>query len=436
MNELINNEKKSDTNLRGYLVFLIGQWVSILGSNIVGFGIIWFLTITTESAFVLGLATFLNFAPFLIATPIAGVFIDRWSRKRVIAFVDFMQAVFTVILIGFFVVDVFSPLELVAIILALNTIRATFGAFHTSAVDTLLPIMVPKEQYSRINGVNYLVNGAINIVGPLLGAVVLGLVSLQNLLWLDVITFLIAIVPTLIIFIPEVKKVILDEGEKLSIRSELREGLKFIRETPGLIALLFVFAGSNFFIPPFFIQLPLFVTSIHFGNESDLAFLMASQQAGMLIGSTIMSTWKGFENHARGVALGIFLGYLGFMVMLLAPVGSFLVISIGLFITGFVLPVANVSSEAIWAATVPRELLGRVYAVRRTLAQMTAPVAMLLSGIIAEIIGLYSLLMLFVILGTLILGYSWFFTELSNVEKIIQETKEQESIEKVQSTPQ
>ncbi|UCG90454.1 MAG: MFS transporter, partial [Candidatus Heimdallarchaeota archaeon] len=405
--------------------------------NIVGFGIIWFLTVTTESAFVLGLATFLNFAPFIVVTPIAGVFIDRWSRKKVIAFVDFMQAFFTVILIGFFVVDVFNPLELVAIILALNTIRATFGAFHTSAVDTLLPIMVPKEQYSRINGINYLVNGAINIVGPLLGAVALSLLSLQNLLWVDVITFLIAIVPTLIIFIPEVRKVILDKEEKPSFRSELREGLKFIRETPGLFALLFVFAGANFFISPFFIQLPLFVTSIHLGNESHLAFLMASQQAGMLIGSTIMSTWKGFENHARGVAIGLFLGYIGFMILLLAPVGSFPVISIGLFITGFVLPVANVSSEAIWAVTVPRELLGRVYAVRRTLAQMTAPVAMLLSGIIAEIIGLYSVLMICLVLGMLVLAYSWFFTALSQVEKIIQETKEkEESIEQVQSTPQ
>ncbi|MFX0211537.1 MAG: hypothetical protein ACFFDT_36505, partial [Candidatus Hodarchaeota archaeon] len=82
----INNEAEKTKNLRGYLIFLVGQWISMFGSNVVGFSIIWFLTVTTGSTFVLGLAAFLNFAPFIIATPIAGVFIDRWSRKKVIAF--------------------------------------------------------------------------------------------------------------------------------------------------------------------------------------------------------------------------------------------------------------------------------------------------------------------------------------------------------------
>ena len=87
----------------------------------------------------------------------------------------------------------------------------------------------------------------------------------------------------------------------------------------------------------------------------------------------------------------------------------------------FVLPIANVSSEAIWGATVPHELLGRVYAVRRTLAQATAPIAMLLSGVLAELFELIPVLSLAAILGTLVLGYSWFFTPLSEVEKRIEE---------------
>ncbi len=422
MTEFNRNEEKSDTNLRGYLVFLVGQWISMFGSNVVGFSIIWFLTITTGSTFVLGLATFLNFAPFIIATPVAGVFIDRWSRKKVIAFVDFMQAFFTVVLIGFFLIDIFNPLELVAILLILNTIRALFGAFHTSAVDTLLPIMVPKEQYSRINGINYLVNGIIGgIAGPIIGAFTLEvlLIPLKTILWLDVITFLVAIVPTVLISIPKVKRKILETKERPSFRFEFSQGMIFIKETPGLLALLFVFTGANFFMTPFYVQLPLFVTSIHLGDASQLAFLFTAQQAGMLIGSTVMSSWKGFENHARGVALGLFLGYFGFFIMLSAPIGYFEIAGIGLFLAGFTLPVANVSSEAIWASTVPQDILGRVYAVRRTLAQMSAPVAMLLSGIVAEFIYLPSVLVTCAISGMLVLGYSWFLTRLPEVEKII-----------------
>jgi DHA3 family macrolide efflux protein-like MFS transporter len=423
MTDFIENEEKSETNLRGYLVFLVGQWISMFGSNVVGFSIIWFLTVTTGSTFILGLATFLNFAPFIIATPVAGVFIDRWSRKKVIAFVDFMQAFFTVVLIGFFLIDIFSPLELVAILLILNPIRALFGAFHTSAVDTLLPIMVPKEQYSRINGINYLVNGIIGgIAGPIIGAFTLEvlLIPLKTILWLDVITFLIAIFPTVLIYFPVVKRKVLDKKEKFSFRSEFREGMKFIKETPGLFALMFVFAGANFFMTPFYIQLPLFVTSIHLGGASQLAFLLTAQQAGMLIGSIVMSSWKGFENHAKGVALGLFMGYFGFIILVSAPIGYFEIIGAGLFIAGFTLPVANVSSEAIWASTVPQGILGRVYAVRRTLAQITAPVAMLLSGIVAEFINLNLVLLSCAVCGVLVLGYSWFFTRLPEVEKMIE----------------
>ena len=423
MTEINNEVEKPDTNLRGYLIFLVGQWISMFGSNVVGFSIIWFLTVTTGSTFVLGLAAFLNFAPFIIATPIAGVFIDRWNRKKVIAFVDFMQAFFTIILIVCFVIDVFSSLELVAILLALNTIRALFGAFHVSAVDTLLPIMVPKKQLSRINGINYLVNGIIGgIAGPIIGAYTLEvlLIPLKSILWLDVFTFLIAIFPTVLIYIPEVTRKISDKTEKASFRTEFSEGLKFIRDTPGLFALLFVFAGANFFMTPFYTQIPLFVTAIHLGGATQLAFLFGAQQAGMLIGSTMMSTWKGFENHARGVALGLFLGYLGFLIMVAAPIGYFEIIAIGLFMAGFTLPVANVSSEAIWASTVPQGILGRVYAVRRTLAQITAPVAMLLSGIIAEIVNLNLVLLVCALSGLIVLAYSWFFTRLPEVEKLIE----------------
>ena len=190
---------------------------------------------------------------------------------------------------------------------------------------------------------------------------------------------------------------------------------------------MFVFAGANFFLSPFYIQLPLFVTAIHLGGASQLAFLLSAQQAGMLIGSTMMSTWKGFENHARGVALGLFVGYLGFVIMVAAPIGYFEIIAIGLFIAGFTLPVANVSSEAIWASTVPQDILGRVYAVRRTLAQITAPVAMLLSGIIAEFVNLNLVLLTCTLCGLMVLGYSWFFTRLPEVEKLIEIEKKTEA---------
>ncbi len=414
-----DEDQKQSSNLIGYLIFLCGQWISILGSNIVNFVIIWFLALTTESEFVLGLSAFLGFMPFILVTPIAGVFVDRWSRKKVIVFVDFMQAFFTLILIAAFISNLFTDIQLVLILLSLNFIRGIFGAFHTSATDTLLPIMVPRDQLSRINGMNYFVNAGINIIGPIIAPILLEIFpDITQILWLDVITFLLAIVPTLLITIPKIIKKV-EKIEKPSFGHEFIEGIRFIIKTPGLFPLLFVFAGANFFLTPLFTQLAFFIKFIHGGQAQDFGFIAALQQTGLLIGSFIMTFWKGFKNHALGVAFGLFLGYLGLVIMLLAPIGFFLILGIGIFITGFVLPVANVSSEAIWGATVPREVLGRVYAVRRTLAQFSAPVSMLLSGIFAELYGLTIILWVASILGLTVLGFTWFFTPLPEVEKRI-----------------
>ncbi|MHA1975997.1 MAG: MFS transporter, partial [Candidatus Hodarchaeales archaeon] len=383
--------------LRNYIVFLTGQWVSILGSNIVRFGIIWYLTVKTGSPFILALAVFFSFAPFIIVTPISGVFVDRWDRKKIIIVVDFIQAILTVVLIAAFAgislpnvnfTLIFSDDDLIKIIFGISIISGIFGAFHTAAVDTLLPIMVPQNQLSRVNGLNFLVNGGIQIIGPLIGAFALNFVLLQDLFWLDVITFILSIIPTLLISIPRVKRDNTPVREKPSFRYEFNEGVSFIRTTNGLLALLAVFTGVNFFLSPIFSQIPVLVSEIHLGNEDHLAFVFAMQQVGMLLGSLIMSSWKGFENNARGVATGLFIGYIGMYVMVLAPLGNFYVLGGGLLITGFVLPLANVSSETIWAKIVPKEILGRVYSVRRTIAQISSPVGILLGGLLAELFGL------------------------------------------------
>ena len=151
------------------------------------------------------------------------------------------------------------------------------------------------------------------------------------------------------------------------------------------------------------------------------------QQGGMLLGSLIMSVWKGFSNHAKGVAIGLFVGYIGIYIMLLAPISSFMILGIGIFITGFVLPIANVSSETIWAKIVPKDILGRVYSVRRTIAQVSAPIGMLLAGILAELFGLVPIMWLFTTGGFALLVYTWFFTSFSEVEKRVNDSREAET---------
>ncbi len=433
-NLTIENESPKKDHFRGYILLWIGQLISLLGSSIVQFAIIWWITKETGSEFFLALAAFLGFGPAIVLTPVAGVFVDRWSRKKIIAAVDFLQAVATLILIYIFMFTNLQVAELIWIVLGILTIRGLMQAFHQPAVEAIIPLLIPKEKLSQMNGLNYLLTGVIFLIGPVVGALLLELWVIQEVLWIDVITFVIAVVPTIIITIPSVIDKAKKEIEKIPFRVEFTEGFTFIKNKQGLLSLLAVFSAANFFLSPLFVLLPLFVTKIHLGGATDLAFLMAVQQGGLILGSIIMSSWKGFKNKAYGVGLGLLFMYVGLFILALTPpniafisldsIGlayllksSFLILSVGMFIIGFTLPIANVSSQTIWQRVVPPEKLGRVFSVRVTIAQISGPVAILITGIIAGFTGIINLLLITGILGCFFLSYSWFFTGFLQVER-------------------
>lgn len=425
-----NTSIEFNSNLRGYIIFWIGQLLSLLGSSVVQFSIIWWITVETGSEFFLALSAFLGFGPTMLFTPIAGVFVDRWSRKKLIVTVDFFQAVATVGLIFAFMIGIAN----LWFVLAIITLRGIFQAFHGPAVQAIIPLLIPKEKLSRMNGLDYLLTGVIFMVGPLVGALLLNYFILQEVLWLDAITFAIAIIPTIIISIPSVKTPTLVK-EKMRFLTELSEGFSFIRTQQGLLALLAVFAAANFFMSPLFVLLPLLVKEVHLGGPEELALLFAALQAGIIGASMIMSSWKGFGNNAHGVALGIFIMYFGFIICSFTPQGLYPLLILGMLLNGFGLPIANVSSQTIWQKIVPPEKLGRVYSVRLTIAQGSGPIAIILTGILGELFGIIPLLIAASLLGMLFLGYSWNFTRFRYVEKTVT-TMETVSVLPVTAEPQ
>ncbi|MFX0207514.1 MAG: MFS transporter, partial [Candidatus Hodarchaeota archaeon] len=247
--------------------------------------------------------------------------------------------------------------------------------------------------------------------------------EIGEILWIDAITFIIAVLPLFFLNIPSVRPKEKEDEEivKTSFKDEFMEGITFIREKEGLLSLLSVFTGVNFFFMPIFVLLPLWVKSVNNGGAGELALLLACNSLGNLLGSVLMSTIlsKGFEKKVHGVVGGLTLGYIGFFFLGLAPEGAFWFMAIGMFILGIDLPIANISSQTIWQTVVPPEKIGRVFSVRQTIAQISAPAGMILSGIIAEVIGIRTVYLAAATIGSLLLGCLWFFTGLPNVEKTL-----------------
>jgi DHA3 family macrolide efflux protein-like MFS transporter len=400
----------NEATFLSYLLFWTGELVSLLGSSVAQFVIIWWITLETGSALVLSIATLLGFAPMVVLGPIAGVLIDRWNRKALIGIVDFLQALVTTALIFLFWSGTITMWQ----ILALLTLRGVFQAFHSPAVMAVVPTMVPKDKLSRMNGVNYLFTGLVTLIGPVVAALLLEVWAISQILWIDVTTFLVALIPLLIIKIPSVRR----KHEETSFRSEFMEGFAFINNSGGLLSLLILATALNFLITPLSTLLSYYVKFDHIGEASDLAFVMASMQGGMLAGGILMSVIKGFKKKMFTIVSFMYVLFLGYALVALTPTGLFWFMATGGLIMLFCVPIVNVSFMTVIQTVVPMKMQGRVNSLSTTLASAAQPLGMILSGPIAGFTGTANLFLGCAGFGILLLTLSWFFTDIRHVEEM------------------
>lgn len=404
----------NQSTFRSYLFFWSGQLASLLGSSIAQFVIIWWVTLQTESAVYLSIASFVGFVPQIVLSPFAGVLADRWSRKKISGVTDFLQALASVALIFLFWLDLAS----IWYVLMLLAVRSAFQAFHTPAVSAITPTMVPKDKLSRMNGLNTFFTGATNLVGPVTAALLLTIWEIHQILWIDAFTFLIALIPLLIIVIPSVKKTRERVQDDPSFSKELATGLGFIKNTRGLMPMLLTATMLNFLLIPFSTLLPYYVKVDHLGSAEDLAFVAAFFGAGSLSGGLAMSITKGFKKKMVTGIIFVYIIFLGGAIVALTPTGIFWVMAMGAFIGSFASPMFNVSILTILQTVVPLQMQGRVNSVLNALATAAMPLGMIISGPLAECIGTSSLFLACVISGVIILTLSWFFTGMRHVEEM------------------
>ena len=404
------NELADHQTFRRYLLFWSGQLVSLLGSSVVQFTIIWWITVTTGSALYLSIATFLGLVPIVAIGPIAGVFADRWNRKKLVFVADLMQALAIVVLIMLFRTGNSGIWQMLGIL----TFRAVFQAFHEPTVTAITPSMVPKDKLSRMNGLNYLFSGAVRLVGPVSAAVLLQFWQIQEILWIDVLTFLVAVVPLMITKIPSVKA----RSANSSFKDELKQGFSFVRNAKGMLTVAILATSLNFLIMPLSTLLPYFVKFDHFGGAEELALVMAFLEGGILCGGLLMSVKKGFEKKILTSIVAIVIAFLGYALIALTPTGSFWFMALSALVFAVSLPVANVLLQTIMQMIVPLNMQGRVNSVTMALAMAAQPAGTLVSGAIVEITTTSNLFLGCSIAGMSLAVAAWFFTDIRHLETL------------------
>ena len=403
-------------HVKSYLLFLIGQVQSELGSIIVQFVIILWITLEYQSTFYLGLASFVGFAPMVIATLFTGVLVDRYNRKAIIIIVDSLQALVTLLLVYLFWTEMVTIVHILLILAA----RAFLQAFHMPATEAIVPLMVPKDKLSRINGLRQFSDGLSGVIGPVLAVFLLNYWEIRLILFLDPLTFILAILPVLFIEIPSPKSKE-ETKENASFKTEFTEGITFILHKPGLFPLVLLFSMLNFMFNPLIVLLPMFIIQTHTKGKDEIAFMMVLLQIGYIVGSILMMVWKGFKRKIVGTMYAMVGIFFGMSIITIIPPNTdyFYLIGVGFAIVGLTLVILNTTILTLYHSVIPPDKLGQFTAVRRTIIWFTIPISSLLSGIIAEFFDIRLIFFCSIVFGLLAIGYSWYMTNLPELEHSI-----------------
>jgi len=396
-----------------YLYFWIGQIFSLFGSQVVVFVIIWWLEVETQNPIVLSLASFSFVLPYVLAAPIAGVFSDRLNRKKLIMTVDFLQALATLSLIIFMSLG-YRELWLIFTILAL---RSVFQAFHQPTVNAIIPTMVPKEKLSRINGINFLFSGFVQLLAPMFAAMLLIFLSVTQALWVDVITFVLAIIPLVFITIPSVRveKENNVEVEKESFSKEFMDGVHTLKNTPGMVVLIILSMVGNFLLQPLNVLSPYYAEKIHSANVLEYAMISAGIQGGIIVGAVTTSIKKHWRHKMEWFFGTVVILQIGYGMLAFAPYRFFGFIFSALFIMGITLPIINTIYQTILQTNVPHEKLGRVSSIDATFSMLINPVGSIIVGPLAIILSVNGLFLISAILGVVLCVVLYFFTGVRKV---------------------
>ncbi|WP_295817467.1 MFS transporter [uncultured Deinococcus sp.] len=395
---------------RTFLWLWSSQALSVLGSAVAGFAFTIYLTQTRfplaeqkpQLAAALSLTALAWTLAATLSAPLAGTWTDRHDRRRIMLVCDVLGAALTVVLM-LLLLSATTPLW---VLVLLSGAMGLVSTFHGSAFDASYTTLVPRDRLPRANGLMQTIWSLSGLVGPAAAALLIGLPAVLRdhggPAWIaglqdgvpfaygvDALSFLLAALVLLRLRVPSPVHAA-HGGERRSFRDDMTFGWRFIGQRRPLLALLLTFAVANLCSSGLSVLEPLLVK---FGLAADwqargssfqsaLATLTVTQSVGGVLGGVLISAWGGLKQvRVLGVLVPMVIS--GMALAALGLSGTVLAASAALLVMGVTLPAMNAHSQSIWQSQVPTHMQGRVFSVRRLIAQFTSPVSAALAGVLA-----------------------------------------------------
>ncbi len=383
---------------KNIMLFLASQTVSLFGSSLVQYAIMWYITLNTQSGVMMAISIVCGFLPTFFLSPFAGVWADRYNRKTLIILSDSLIAISTLILAILF----FMGFDAIWLLFLMSVIRAIGSGIQTPAIGAMLPQLVPEDKLTKVNGTNGSIQALVMLLSPMLSGALLSMAPLHFIFLIDVITAAIAVSILLFLLkVPAHAKAL--EKQTVSYFSDLKKGFEYIKNH-DYIKKFFIFCGVFFLLatPASFLT-PLQVTRSFGDDVWRLTAVEVSFSIGMMFGGIIMTAWGGFKNRVYTMTFASFV--FGICTFALGIIPVFWIYLAIMILVGIAIPFFNTPSTVLFQEKVEPDFLGRVFGVLGMISSSIMPLSMLAFGPLSDIVEIELLL---IITGVLLFILSFF----------------------------
>jgi MFS transporter, DHA3 family, macrolide efflux protein len=400
---------------KSFVILWMGQTVSILGSAMTWFAFTIWAWQKTGQPTTLSMVAFFAFLPTVLFTPLAGVFVDRWSRKLVMLLSDAATAVGTLVVLFLYLS---SSLEIWHVYI-ISALAGFFTAFQYPAYIAAVTTMLPKQKYGHAQGMLGLSPAISGIMAPVIAASLLGRIGMQGIMLLDLVTFLFAFATLIFVRIPAPSVSQAGLVSRSNVWREIGVGFTYIRERVGLRDLTILFMVSNFFLAIGATLVAPMILSNTGNSESILASVQSVGAAGGVLGGVVLTFWGGPKRRVHGILLGG-AGACIIGVLWLGLGTTFLVWAIGSFFFAFFEPIVEGGNLAIWQTKVEADIQGRVFSARQLLVQIPYLLGIFVAGPLAEyLFGISTMLVLAGVLGGFVFLAGYAVRPVRQVESLL-----------------
>jgi DHA3 family macrolide efflux protein-like MFS transporter len=351
----------------------------------------WHITLETKSGTMMMLYIVCGFLPTFFLSPFAGVWADRYDRKKLIIFADALIALVTLAMAVVFLAGNRS----IPLLFLVAAIRAFGSAIQQPAVGAILPQMVPQESLTRINGINGSIQSALSLVAPLASGALLGLTGIEFIFFIDVVTAALAIL-LLVSFLkvaPHAKAIEVKalNGQGVSYFKDMADGFRYIKEHRFLVG-YFIYVGMFLWmVTPAAFLTPL-QTTRRFGEEVwRLTAIEIFFSVGMMAGGMAIAAWGGFKNRMKTMVVSNVV--MAVCTLALGLVGEFWIYLAIMGVFGVSIPFFNTPSMVMIQEHVEEAYMGRVFSVMTMVSTSLMPLGMLVFGPLADAMRIETLLL-------------------------------------------